>query len=130
MADDISSYECYLIWYNGPSSLYNNKLLVATISISEQGKHGLTRGPAVFSTKTLRLPPEGSMGYIICPPCAISCHFLAIKTPVLWFASYPAVSNCVQIGCGHHVGEQVIVRLHLEGLVLQVLLELLGYGPL
>ena len=27
------------------------------------------------------------MDDVICPPCVISCHFLAIKNPILWVVS-------------------------------------------
>ena len=82
----VSSYGPYHIEHNGCSLQSNDKLLVVSISLQEQGKHGLTVGPTVFPAKMSRSLPEGSTDDIICPPHAISCHFLATKPPVLWVA--------------------------------------------
>ena len=43
--------------------------------------------PSRVPTKMPRSLPEGSTGDVICPPHAISHHFLAVKTPTLWVAS-------------------------------------------
>ena len=43
---------------------------------------------------------------------------------------HPAVSDRIQFRSGHHVGERVIVSLHSEGLVLQILSKLFCYHPL
>ena len=42
---------------------------------------------------------------------------------------HPPMPNGIQIGCHHDISQRVIVDLHEEGLILQILPKLISYGP-
>ena len=71
-------------WYHIGS---NDELLFMAISLWKLGTHSLTMGQAVFLPKSPDQHQRAAWMMSYAPPCAISCHFFAIKTPVLWVAS-------------------------------------------
>ena len=96
-ADTSSSNGQYHTRHNYPAPQSNNKVSIVAISHWKQGKHSLTAGQAMFPPKCLDHHQRAAQIMSYTPLCAISCHFLAIKTPVLRVAgSFWADVNLVR----------------------------------
>ena len=80
-----------------------------------------------FNSILIQVPTYSAQGVgnLIVRPA----HVLDLKV-ISCHSCHPFMSNGIQIGNHHDVGQRVIVSLDEEGLVLQVLLKLVSHGPL
>ena len=54
-------------------------------------------------------------------------HYIKI---VPWESSNPAVTQCIQFGCGQHICQRVVVCLYCKLGPIQVIVEFTGHSPL
>ena len=61
---------------------------------------------------------SGVCDFIVCPLYLLNLEVIACHS------CHPSMSNGIQIGCRHDIGEGIVVGFDQEGLVPQLLLEL------
>ena len=67
---------------------------------------------------------EGVGDLVICP-----AYVLDLKV-VSGHCRHPPMSDSIQIGCRHDVGQRIVVGADQEGLILQIFPKLFSHGPL